>query len=139
LFRSAVSLIVSNEASRFLVVGVFNTAAGYLIGVGIYLLLSSIAHIVVIGVLASGISIAVSFLTQRFLVFRSRAPWWPQFRRSLMVYGSLSLVAIPILWWLLEVIGLSIWLAQAVTLVIGAGLSYAGQKWFTFKVNHHVD
>lgn len=39
----------------------------------------------------------------------------------------------------LDRVGLSIWIAQAIVLVIGAGLSYAGQKWFTFKVNHHVD
>jgi putative flippase GtrA len=127
--------LVSFETARFLVVGLVNTVIGYLIGVGIYLFLAPIAHIVFIGILGGVISIVVSFLTQRVWVFRSSGPWWPQLRRSFVVYGSLSLVGIPVLWWLLDGVGLSIWIAQAVVLVIGAGLSYAGQKWFTFRVS----
>lgn len=127
--------VFSGDATRFVFVGLFNTGIGYLIGVCVYLLLAPIFHIVVIGVLGSVISIIVSFLTQRVWVFRSSGPWWPQLRRSFVVYGSLSLVGIPVLWWLLDGVGLSIWIAQAVVLVIGAGLSYAGQKWFTFRVS----
>lgn len=123
------------EAARFLVVGLFNTGVGYFIGVGIYLLLAPFVHIMFIGILGSVISITVSFLTQRVWVFRSSGPWWLQLRRSFVVYGSLSMVGIPVLWWLLDGLGLSIWIAQAIVLVIGAGLSYVGQKWFTFRVS----
>lgn len=125
---------VYGEPTRFILVGLLNTGFGYLIGVGLYLLLAPIAHIVVVGFVASMVSITVSFLMQRVWVFRSSGPWWPQLRRSFVVYGSLSMVGIPVLWWLLDGVGLSIWIAQAVVLVIGAGLSYAGQKWFTFRV-----
>lgn len=128
------SNFLSSEAARFFLVGGFNTIAGYFIGVGVYLLLSSVVHLALISVLASGVSVAISFMTQRFLVFFSNDPWWPQFRRSVLVYGCLALAGTPLLWFLLEVIRLSIWRAQAIMLVVGAVFSYAGQKWFTFKV-----
>lgn len=139
LMRRIYQLFSLGEPARFLIVGVFNTVVGYLVGVGMYLLLASLAHIVFIGFLSSLVSITISFVTQRFWVFRSNGPWWSQLRRSFLVYGSISFVGIPILWWLLDGVGLSIWGAQAIVLVIGAGLSYVGQKWFSFRVKETAD
>lgn len=127
--------LVRNEPARFLVVGAINTAIGYFIGVGAYFLLSPRLHIVAIGLIASAVSIVISFVNQRLWVFRSRDPWWPQLRRSFMVYGAISVIGTALLWPLLEVVGLSIWLAQGIVLIACTTLSYAGQKWFTFRRN----
>ena len=130
--------VASKEEHRFLAVGVLNTGVGYFIGVSTFLVLSPYFHIVLIGLVASVISICFSFFTQRYWVFRSTAPWLPQLQRSFLVYGVVSAVGIALLWPLVEIAHLSIWLAQAVVLVACTGLSYAGQKWFTFGARDKV-
>jgi putative flippase GtrA len=127
-----------SEERRFLAIGVLNTGVGYLVGVMAFLALSPYLHIVLIGFLASVISICFSFLTQRRWVFKSTGPWLPQLRRSFAVYGAVSAVGTALLWPLVEIAHLSIWLAQAVVLVACTGLSYAGQKWFTFGTRDKV-
>ncbi len=127
--------VFRRETGRFFVVGFFNTLVGYFVGVGAYLLLTPFLHLVVISLLASVLSIVISFVNQRVFVFRSSDPWWPQLRRSFMVYGAISVVGTALLWPLLKVVGLSIWLAQGIVLVACTALSYAGQIWFTFRRN----
>jgi hypothetical protein len=69
---------------------VFDTDVAYLLGVGAYFSLAPFVHIVSISILASIISIAISFLTQRLWVVQSIGPWWPQLRHSFFVYGWLE-------------------------------------------------
>ncbi len=121
------------EERRFLMIGLLNTGAGYFIGVTAFLLLSRYLHLVVIGLVASVVSICFSFFTQRYWVFRSTGPWLPQLGRSFVVYGAVSVLGIALLWPLVEVVKLSIWFAQGIVLVACAGVSYVGQKLFTFR------
>jgi len=133
MFRRTLKVFLEREAARFIIVGGVNSAISYGIGVGAYLLLAPMFHIVVIGLVTSASSFVVSYLNQRLWVFRSTHPWWPQLRRSFVVYGALSVLGTLLLWALLEVAGLSIWISQAVVIVACSTLSYAGQRWFTFR------
>ena len=115
-----------------MVVGAINTVIGYSVGVGAYLLLATHLPVLAIGLISNVVAIVISFVSQRLWVFRSRDAWCPQLRRSFMVYGAISVIGTAMLWPLLEVAGLSIWLAQGVVLVVCTSLAYVGQKWFTF-------
>ena len=133
LIASAVRGLFGREEGRFLVVGLLNTGVGYFAGVFSFLLLSPYLHIVAISAVASVVSICFSFLTQRRWVFRSVEPWWPQLRKSFLVYGGVSIVGTAMLWPLVEVAHVSIWFAQGIVIVACTALSYVGQKWFTFR------
>jgi putative flippase GtrA len=127
------SAMVTDEGLRFIVVGIGNTLFGYLFGIASYKVLSPFFHIILIGLLSSCVSIIVSVTTQRLWVFRVGGPWLAQLRRGFVVYGAISVIGILLLWPLIELFGLSIWLAQGMVLVVCAGLSYVGQKLFTFR------
>ena len=122
---------------RYLLVGGFNTAVAYAIGVGLYQSLHPSLPTPLIGLLGNVITISLSYLTQRTLVFRSRAPWFAEYLRCYAVYGATSLLTIALQWALVDGVGLSIWWAQAIVIPVGVVLSYTGHARFTFAGRPH--
>jgi putative flippase GtrA len=123
----------SREETRFILVGIVNSLFGYFVGVGMYKIFIDSLSIFVIGVLSSSTSIIFSFYTQRKFVFCADGPWVMQLLRSFVVFGAVSLLGVVLLWHFVSVIGLSIWSAQGIVIAACAGLSFVGQKWFTFR------
>ena len=118
---------------RYLVVGGFNTLAGYSLGVGLYLALSPALHILIIGVLGNLLAITVSFTTYKLFVFRTQGYWMAEYARSYLVYGGSALVGILALWILVDGISLPIWIAQGLLIPITVLVSYVGHARFTFR------
>jgi putative flippase GtrA len=117
---------------RFFWAGLLNTAVGYGVGVGLYLLLTRWLATPVIGVLASLLTINVTFTTQRVFVFRSRAPWWPEYFRSYVVFGGTAATTILLQWLLVDSVGISIWWSQGIMIPVGVLITYIGHARFTF-------
>jgi putative flippase GtrA len=117
---------------RFLCAGLFNTAVGYTVGVGLYLLLTRWLATPVIGALAGLLTINVTFTTQRIFVFRSSAPWWPEYLRSYAVFGGTAATTILSQWLLLDGVGISVWWSQAIMIPVGVLITYVGHTRFTF-------
>ena len=86
--------MLNNEKIRYLLVGCFNTLAGYSIGVGIYAALKNNFDIVLIGLIANFFSISVSFLTYKIIVFKTKGMWLSEYMKSFMIYGGIALVGI---------------------------------------------
>jgi putative flippase GtrA len=122
----------ARQRLRYLLVGIGNTAFGYTIGVGALLLLSPRLPTPVIGVLANVLTITMAFWTYRLFVFRSKAPWLPEYLRSFVVYGGSALVSIALIWLLVDGLQLNAWLAQAITVPAIVAISYLGHARFTF-------
>lgn len=118
---------------RYLLAGGWNTAFGYCVGVGMYLLLSPQLYIAVIAVLSNIVSITMSFITYRLFVFRSRGPWLVEYLKCYVVYGGSALLSIALLWAFIRVAGLNIWLAQGGAIAITVVVSYIGHSKFTFS------
>lgn len=118
---------------RFFIVGAYNTAFGYLAFVGLYLTLGSYLHYLIVVVLAHTLAVANAFLGHRHWVFRSRAPWWPEYLRFNLSYlGSLALgMASMVL--LVKWLTINIILAQGLTIATTVVLSYLLHHHFTFK------
>lgn len=118
---------------RYLFVGGFNTAAGYTIGVAIYKNFGSNLGVVWVGVICNALSITVSFLTYKTLVFRTKGMWLSEYMKSYVVYGGISLIGIFFLWLFVDQMKMSIWIAQALVMGITVLMSYIGHSRFTFN------
>jgi len=113
-------------------VGSVNTLAGYLIGVGLYKAMDSNLDIIWIGVISNILSITVSFLTYKTLVFRTKGMWLLEYMKSYIVYGGIALIGIFFLWFFVEKMKISIWIAQGLVIGVTVIFSYIGHSQFTF-------
>ena len=138
LFSPIKPLLTSALASprlRYLVAGGWNTVFGYITSVILYSLLSPRWHVVVISVLANILSISMSFISYKLLVFRTKGHWLNEYLRSYLVYGGMALVGTGLLWLFVDGIHLRFWLAQGIVIVSTVCISYLGHKHFTFNKN----
>ena len=118
---------------RYLVVGGINTLFGYGLGVGLYLALSPMLHILVIGVIGSVIAITFSFTTYKLFVFGTRGHWLREYLRSYVVYGGTGVLCILLVWVLVDGLRMPIWIAQGIAILLTVLVSYLGHARFTFR------
>jgi putative flippase GtrA len=123
---------MAKRALRYLVVGGFNTAIGYGIGVGSYLLLASHLPILLIGVIGNVIAISISFVTYKIFVFKTQGQWLTEYAKAFVVYGAMALLGIALLWLLVGQLQLSIWIAQGIIIGATVVISYLSHARFTF-------
>jgi len=117
----------------YLLVGGFNSVAGYSIVVGLYHLLKSHLDIVYIAVIGNMLAISISFCTYKLLVFKTRGRWMQEYLRSYLVYGSAAIINVLLLWIFVTGLSFNIWLAQGAAMLITVVLSYIGHSQFTFS------
>jgi len=122
-----------DKRARYVAVGGFNTVFGYSVTVGLYSLLTPRFHIGAISILANFLGITVSFVTYKLFVFRTSGRWLHEYFRSYLVYGSAAVVSTGSLWFLVNVLGLVIWLAQGMVVILIVTMSYIGHNFFTFR------
>lgn len=127
--------LLEKQSLRYLVAGGWNTVFGYGVGVGLYTILSSQLHVAVIAAIANILAITMSFLTYKLFVFKTAGNWLSEYGRSYLVYGSMALLSIVLLWALVDYSGMDIWYAQALVILLTVGVSYLGHKFFTFRSN----
>lgn len=121
------------EKLRFLVVGGFNTAMGF----GIFSLLQFVAGDVLseVGVLLVSHMIAstVAFILHRRVTFKVEGHLlkdYLRFQTVFIVPIGINLVVLP---FLVRVMGVNVYLAQAVISVVTVTVSYFGHKYFSFR------
>lgn len=125
--------LFKSKSIRYLIAGGWNTAFGYCLGVGLYLLLSDRLHITLIAVICNILAISMSFLTYKLFVFKTPGNWLNEYLRSFVVYGAMALLGILLLWCFVDLLGIGIWWAQALVIFLTVFISYFGHKLFTFK------
>lgn len=122
-----------HDKIRFLIVGAFNTAFGYCVFAFLYLLLGNRIHYLVVAVVAHAVSVLVSFTSQRQLVFRSRAPWLPEFIRFNLSLLSVFLGGLAALYGLVDGLGTPPLVGQAIVTVGSVVGSYFAHRHFSFR------
>ena len=125
--------MLNQKKMRYLLVGGLNTLIGYTIGVGTYKAFDNILGIVWIGLISNILSITVSFLSYKILVFRTKGMWLAEYMKSYIVYGGIALIGIFFLWLFVDKMKISIWFAQALVIVLTVIVSYLGHSRFTFR------
>lgn len=129
-------VIRSKLLAKYFLVGGFNTVFGYLATVSLYYSLEHKFHIIIIGVIANVICITESFLTYKFLVFKSTDSWIYEYFRCYAVYGVSIVLGLLGIWVLVDLMSVPFWLAQAGLLIVSVTVSFFGHKNFTFKDNN---
>jgi putative flippase GtrA len=118
------SLWNGSRKLRFLVVGGWNTLFGYLAFAGLYLLLSATLHYLAIATLAHFLAVAQSYATQRRLVFRSSESIMAEFIRFNISHLGTLLFGLGAMWLLVDGLGMTPLVAQAITVGGVVILSY---------------
>jgi|688.fasta_scaffold397515_1 putative flippase GtrA len=123
-----------NEKKRnYILIGGLNTLFGYIIGVGLYKLLVNLIGIFWVGAAVNMASITFSFITYKVFVFKTHGNWLAEYLKAILVYGVMALISTFLLFFFIERLGLSIWIAQAITMLIAMAVSYVSHSRFTFR------
>lgn len=125
--------MIHSEKLRYLLVGGWNTAFGYLVGVGLFLMLGQHLHIVLIAIISNVIAITMSFVAYKILVFRTHGKWLIEYLKCYLVYGGNALIGVFLLWIFVDYFSMNIWLAQGAIILLAVIFSYLLHKRFTFK------
>ena len=126
--------IVEAPEARFLVVGGGNTASGYTVSSLVYYLLHAFTPLLAIIAICTVINVTVSYVTQKFLVFRTRGNTVAEYLRFYVVSGVsivLSFVLLPIA---IDGLKMNPYLSMAIVTGITTGVSYFGHKHVSFRV-----
>lgn len=117
---------------RYLLVGAWNT----LFGIGIYtllvLLLGGTIHYLVLLIPANIIAITESFLTYKYIVFRTRGNGWGEYFRCYAVYGGVALTGVGGMFILVDWAGIHPIAANIIITLITVVCSYLGHRFFSF-------
>lgn len=125
--------LLRREKFRFLAVGGWNTLVGYLLFVATHFLLSDKIETTGILVVSYFLAVPHSYLTQRWLVFRSKGKWRSQFVRffvSNTVVFVLNVLLLPIF---MGISGVSAPASQAIFVVLSTTCIYVLHKNFSFS------
>lgn len=126
----------ANRKLRYLLIGAWNTLAGYGIFAVLYQIMGQDIGYMGVAVLCHVLAVTQSFATQRHIVFRSTGSGWAKyFRFHIAHLGSLAagLGALPILVEFFNVRPLIAQGAITATLVVA---SYFVHQHFTFRESH---
>lgn len=124
---------LKNEKIRYLLVGGYNTAFGYILFVLLLMLLESHVHYLIVLVVSHVIAVTNAYLAYKFMVFKTQGQWLREFGKFNAVYLgvlAINLVALPAM---VELLAISPAIGQAWFVVITVIVSYLGHKHFSFK------
>ena len=120
---------------RYLIVGGWNFIFGYGIFALLYWAFNGRWADWLIATVATILGITMSYLTHRFITYRSRGCWWREYMRFYVVYGGQSLLNIFLIWLLVTQLQCN---AYAVQLIISLALvivSYWAHKLYSFRTS----
>lgn len=126
--------IAADERIRFLVVGGFNTAFGFLIFTSITLMLKHVPHGYMIGLIVSQfVSNFVAFYLHRKVTFKAKGHAMTDFIRFTMVNAVSYLINLIVLPLLVNVTHMNPLIAQFLILLVTIMISFVGHKFFSFR------
>jgi putative flippase GtrA len=132
--RNATGPIWRCREARFLMVGGGNTVGGYAISSLVYYLLHRFLPLLFIISICTIINVSVSFVTNKFLVFRTRGNYLTEYLRFYLVSAvpiGLSFVLLPIA---IDRLQMNPYVAIAAITGIGVVISYFGHTHISFRI-----
>lgn len=124
-----------NESAplRYLIVGGWNFVFGYGIFALLYWAFNSRWADWFIATVATILGITMSYLTHRFITYRSHGCWWTEYLRFYVVYGGQSLLNIFLIWLLVTRLQYNAYFVQFIINVALVIVSYWAHKLYSFK------
>ena len=131
--REAALLWQRSRHLRYLAIGAWNTLAGYAIFAGLYLAFAQQLNYMFIAAISHLFAVTQSFVTQRWIVFRSSSHWLGEyFRFNITHLGSLA-IGLTLLPLMVEVFNTPPLIAQAIVTALIVVASYFAHQHFTFR------
>jgi putative flippase GtrA len=136
------TLSFQRQLPRYLLVGAFNTVFGYSTFAALtYVFSRWIDEGYLLASLGAGaINITVSYMTLKLFVFRTEGRYIEEWTKSVMVYGSSTLIVTGLLYPMVNLLSwsgvdrqFSPYVAGALLLVAQVGWSYVAHRRFTFS------
>ena len=131
--RTLIQLWNDSAPLRFLIVGGWNFVFGYCAFAGLYWLLNGIWPDWLIATVAAILGITMSYLTHRFITYRSHGCWWKEYIRFYVVYGGQTLLNIFLIWLFVTRLRYNAYLVQLVITLALTIASYWAHKLYSFK------
>lgn len=131
-------VLLKNEKIRYLLVGGYNTAFGYILFALLLMLLKDGVHYLIVLIISHVISVINAYLAYKFLVFKTKGRWLNEFGKFNTVYLgvlAINLVALPAM---VELLGIRPIVGQAWFVIITVIASYLGHKHFSFKTPEQI-
>ena len=122
-----------NEKIRFLVVGAYNTAFGYVVFAGLYLWFKESLHYLILVVIAHLVAVVNAFLTQRRIVFNDRSPVLAAFLRFNVATTLSLLLSLTGMALLVDGIGINPLIGQAIVTILSVIGIYVMHRHYTFR------
>jgi len=120
------------EKIKYLIVGVWNTLIGYLTFIILFYLFHERFNYLIILVLSNIIGITNSYLSYKFIVFKTRGHFISEYFRFYLIYGAAFLANMILMPFFVEVVGMKPIPAQGVILFFSLVFSYVGHKYYSF-------
>jgi putative flippase GtrA len=123
---------IHTQHVKFVLIGIYNTLFGYLVFAGLHVGLRRVNYMFVL-IVSRELSVVSAFVAYRLFVFKVRGALVGDFLRFWMVYSGalvLNLIALPLL---VEVVGINVLVAQAMTIVLTVISTWIGHNYFSFK------
>lgn len=126
-------------AAKYILVGLMNTAAGYLIGVVALWQMSDTLPTPLIGLIATILSIIWNFIAYKMIVFNSYRNVFAEFLKFINVYLFAAILGILVLTISFDYLQVSIWVAQALSIVSSAAFSAFANFFYTFRSSANLE
>lgn len=123
----------TSSSFRFLIVGGWNFLFGYGVFAALYRIFDGRWSDWSITATATIIGITMSFVTHRFITYRSTGCWWKEYCRFYGVYGVQSLLNIALIWLLVTCLKQNAYIIQFFITVALTITTYWAHKIFSFK------
>ena len=123
----------NSQPLRFLIVGAWNFVFGYVAFSGLYWGLNKHCADWAITSMATIFGITMSFLTHRFITYKSQGCWWMEYLRFYIVYGGQSILNVLLIWIFVTEAKRNAYIVQLSISTIMTIISYWGHKHFSFR------
>jgi putative flippase GtrA len=123
---------IQSKHLKFALIGVYNTLFGYGAFAGLHEGFPHINYMFVL-IVSREISVVSAFVAYRIFVFKVKGSMASDFMRFWLVYSGAmvaNLIALP---FFVEIVGLNVLLAQAITMILTVISSWVGHNHFSFR------
>ncbi len=122
--------LLRHKEFRFLIVGGINTAVGYTAFV-LFVFIGS--QYLIANTLATIIGVINSYIWNRFFTFKSKGKAISEIARFSLVYATSYCISMLFLYLIVGCLGVNVYIAGALNIIIITIISWFGHKNFSFK------
>jgi len=128
-----VNVIFDKKFRKFILTGAFNTFLGFLLFPAVYLIFSSYRdHYFLMLSICQFVCIANSYLTNKYLVFRTQGNYFMEMMKFSMFHGFYIMVSLISVWFFVEGFKINPVIVQSIVSVANVFTSYLWYNYVTF-------